>query len=169
VLQRGELASDRDRIFPGILKNMREIAHNLLSVVERARRVLEAVSEENAGARRIAGGWSSKEIVGHLIDSASNNHQRFVRAALEGGLVWPGYDQNGCVRVQGFQQAPWPMLIDVWGSMNQLLAHILAHLPAEAAQARCRIGSDTEMSLEELARAYVAHLEHHLDQLGVAG
>lgn len=148
---------------------MRETSHSLLSAVERAQDVLKAIGEEEASAPRTAGGWSSKEIVGHLIDSASNNHQRFVRAALEGGLVWPDYDQNGCVRVQAFQQAPWPLLIEVWSSLNRLLAHILANLPAQAAQARCRIGSGTEVPLEELARAYVAHLEHHLAQLGVAG
>lgn len=147
---------------------MREIAQNLLLIVERAQSVLEAVGEENAGSTRIAGGWSSKEIVGHLIDSASNNHQRFVRAALEGALVWPEYEQNRWVQVQAFQQAPWALLIEVWSSLNRLLGHVLAHLPAEAAQARCRVGSDTELSLEELARAYVAHLKHHLDQLGVA-
>src|SRR5690242_5356063 len=102
---------------------MREIAHNLVSTVERARCVLEAISEESAGARRIPEGWSSKEIVGHLIDSAANNHQRFVRAALEGALVWPGYDQNGWVRVQAYQQASWPQLIESWSALNRLLAH----------------------------------------------
>jgi hypothetical protein len=115
----------------------------------------------------LPGGWSRKQVIGHLIDSASNNHQRFVRAALAGSLVWPDYDQNGCVRVQAFQEASWPMVVDVWEGLNRLLAHVLAHLPTGAANASCRIGDHDPIPLEELARQYVAHIEHHLEQVGI--
>ncbi len=114
----------------------------------------------------LSGGWSSKQVLGHLIDSAVNNHQRFVRAAIEGGLRWPGYDQNGCVRVESFQDAPWPLLIDAWSGLNRLLVHILERLPAEAAAAPCAIGDDPAVPLRELAESYVNHLEHHLAQIG---
>jgi hypothetical protein len=144
---------------------MRDCSERLARLVDRAGPVLRARSEEEVRAPRIAGGWSSKQILGHLIDSAANNHQRFVRAALEGSLVWPGYDQNGCVRIEAFQQAPWPLLVETWASLNRLLAHVLAHLPAASAEAPCRIGSDNAITLAALAESYIAHLEHHLDQL----
>lgn len=37
--------------------------------------------------------WSKKEILGHLIDSATNNHHRFVRVQFETNLKI-SYDQN---------------------------------------------------------------------------
>jgi hypothetical protein len=144
---------------------MREIADQLAGVVEQSARRLRELSDQEASGPALAGGWSRKQVIGHLIDSASNNHQRWVRAALAGDLVWPGYDQNGCVSVQAFQEAPWPMLLDVWESFNRLLVHVLAHLPAESADASCRIGEHAPVPLDQLARQYVEHMRHHLDQV----
>ena len=67
------------------------------------------ISEADSGTPLHPGGWSRKQVIGHLIDSASNNHQRFVRAALQGSLEFPAYDQEGCVRVQAVQEMPWPV------------------------------------------------------------
>src|ERR1700690_2176262 len=119
---------------------MKESSLQLAAIVDQSGRRLRSISERDASKPVLSGGWSSKQVLGHLIDSASNNHQRFVRAALEGELEWPGYDQEGCVRVEAFQQAPWPMLIDAWTGMNLLLSHVLANLPQHAATFRCRIG-----------------------------
>ena len=44
--------------------------------------------------------WSKKEILGHLIDSASNNHQRFVRAQFTARLEFPEYEQKSWVKSQ---------------------------------------------------------------------
>jgi hypothetical protein len=147
--------------------SMREIAAELSGIVERAARLLRETSDQEASAPALPGGWSRKQAIGHLIDSASNNHQRFVRAALAGSLVWPGYDQNGCVSIQAFQEAPWPMLLDVWEALNRLLAHVLEHLPPESAAASCRIGEHEPVPLAQLARQYMEHMLHHLDQLGI--
>jgi hypothetical protein len=148
---------------------MREIAAELAGVVERSAPALREIGDLDASAPALPGGWSRKQVIGHLIDSASNNHQRFVRAALAGGLVWPGYDQDGCVKVQAFQEAAWPMLLDAWESLNRLLVHVLTHLPPAAASASCRIGEHAPVPLEELARQYVQHMHHHLAQLATPG
>jgi len=103
-----------------------------------------------------------------LIDSASNNHQRFVRAALQTSLDFPGYDQDGNVRVQAVQEADWMLLITLWGTYNRYLAHVIAHLPAAKLETACRIGSGAATTLEFLATDYLTHLVHHLHQLGVA-
>ena len=144
---------------------MREIAEELAGVIERSAPPLRQIADRDASAPALHGGWSRKQVIGHLIDSAFNNHQRWVRAALAGSLVWPGYDQDGCVSIQAFQDAPWPMLLDVWEGMNRLLVHILTHLPAAAASASCRIGDHAPIPLAELARQYVQHMHHHLDQI----
>ena len=147
---------------------MREIADRLAGVVGRAAPLLRKAGDAEAGAPALPGGWSRKQVIGHLIDSASNNHQRFVRAALAGSLVFPNYDQNGCVNVQAFQEAPWTMVVDAWEAMNRLLVHVLAHLPEEAAGAPCQIGDHEAIPLRQLAQQYLDHMRHHLEQIGVS-
>ncbi len=109
--------------------------------------------------------WSKKEILGHLMDSATNNHQRFVRAALQGELTFPGYDQEPLVDLQKFSEMDWSFLVDLWASYNRFIAHVLSVLPASAAKVNCNIGSNAPATLEWIARDYVAHMKHHLNQI----
>jgi hypothetical protein len=147
---------------------LKQLSHRLLQLVDTAHPVLSQV-EDHASTEPIrTGGWSRKQLLGHLIDSASNNHQRFVRASLQNALNFPGYDQNGNVRAQHFQSAHWPELVSLWASYNRFLAHVIAHLPAAKLQTSCRIGSDNPVTLEFLANDYVAHLSHHLEQMGIS-
>jgi hypothetical protein len=104
----------------------------------------------------------------HLIDSASNNHQRFVRATLQTSLDVPGYDQTGSVRVQAVQYADWQLLVSLWATYNRYLAHVIGQLPATKLETVCRIGSGDAVTLGFLATDYVTHLVHHLNQLGAA-
>lgn len=69
--------------------------------------------------------WSRKQVMGHLVDSASNNHQRFVRAAIDGEYVGPGYAQEQWVAVGRYQEAGWAELISFWRLYNLHLAHVL--------------------------------------------
>jgi len=128
---------------------------------------LRAFTEDDVTRPCIEGGWSRKQVLGHLIDSASNNHQRFVRALLAPELDDPGYDTPGCVRVERFAEADWSLLVDLWSSYNRLLAHILEGVPDNKRSTPCRIGGAPPMTLEALALDYVRHLKHHLAQIGV--
>jgi hypothetical protein len=58
---------------------MKTESMHLFDIIQKARIELEAIDEESASTKTIDGKWSIKEIIGHLIDSAANNHQRFVR------------------------------------------------------------------------------------------
>jgi DinB family protein len=149
------------------ITNMSEITKTLLSLVEQAEAQLREVSDAESGTPVRPNGWSRKEILGHLIDSASNNHQRFVRAALQPSLEFPAYDQNGCVRVQAPAAAEWTLLVSLWAEYNRYLAHVLAQLPAGKLETPCRIGSSEPVTLGFLAEDYVKHTVHHLAQIGV--
>ncbi len=78
-----------------------------MRVVEETEKRLSAITEQESTTRSGDGKWSRKEVLGHLIDSASNNHQRFVRAQLDGALNFPGYQQDGWNRAQQYQSEPW--------------------------------------------------------------
>ena|SRR5271154_4841666 len=145
---------------------MRELSAQLLSVVDAVEPRLREISEAESGMPLLKGGWSRKQLIGHLIDSASNNHQRFVRAALQPSLEFPGYDQEGNIRVQAVEQADWFLLIPLWAAYNRYLAHVIAHLPDSKLDTPCRIGSGEPVTLRFLATDYLTHLVHHLNQIG---
>ena len=147
---------------------MKELSEKLLSVVDAAEPRLHQISAAESAKPILNGGWSCKQVMGHLIDSASNNHQRFVRAALQPSLEFPRYDQDGNVRVQAPQEADWPLLISLWAAYNRYLAHILAHLPASKLETIIKIGDGEPLTLHFVASDYVRHLLHHLQQIGVA-
>ena len=147
---------------------MKKLSEDLRRILDAAEPRLRAVSEQESEKPVLRGGWSRKQVIGHLIDSAANNHQRFVRASLQGSLEFPGYDQDGMVRVQAVQQADWLTLIALWTSYNRFLAHVIAHIPPDKQETICRIGSHEPVTLRFLAEDYVAHMVHHLGQIGAA-
>lgn len=147
---------------------MSQVAERLLAAIDFAEPKLRGVSESDAERPALRGGWSRKQLLGHLIDSASNNHQRFVRAALQPSLNFPGYDQDGNVHVQHPQEASWTLLVSLWAAYNRYLAHVIANLPEAKLQTPCQIGADQPVTLQFLAKDYLNHLNHHLGQIGVA-
>jgi hypothetical protein len=146
---------------------MRQLSDRLARIVDAVEKELREVSEKDSQEAILPGKWSRKQILGHLIDSASNNHQRFVRAALQDSLEFPGYNQGDCVEVQAIAKADWQTLVALWASYNRYLAHVVAHLPAAKLEVPCRIGSNGPVTLEWLAQDYVRHLVHRLDQMGL--
>ena len=147
---------------------MRELSDQLRSLVEAAEPGLRQIPESDSMSPALPGGWSRKQVLGHLIDSASNNHQRFVLAMLQSSLDFPGYDQQGNIRVQAVQEADWELLISLWAAYNRYLAHLIAHIPPSQTDTPCRIGAGEPITLGLLASGYLTHLRHHLHQLGVA-
>ena len=133
--------------------------------IESALPELEGLSEIEAGERIGSSKWSKKEILGHLIDSASNNHQRFVRAQLSAEIKLPGYEQASWVNTQHYAEESWSSLVQLWESYNRHLLHIISAIPETALQNHCFIGEDEPVTLEFLVQDYVRHLKHHLDQL----
>jgi DinB superfamily len=145
---------------------MKDLSEQLLRVVEAAEPKLRKITEPESSKPALPGGWSRKQVLGHLIDSASNNHQRFVRATLQPSLDFPRYDQDGNIRMQAPQEADWSLLVTLWAAYNRYLAHIIARLPAAKLETVCRIGSDEAVTLGFLASDYLRHLVHHLNQIG---
>jgi hypothetical protein len=127
--------------------------------------VLARLSEAESDQRPSPDRWTKKEVVGHLIDSASNNHQRFVRGQIAAGQDFPGYEQERWVRIQDYQGARWADLIDLWRAYNTHLLHVAGRMSEEGQRATCRLGGGAEVTLVGLFVAYVDHLEHHLRKM----
>lgn len=147
------------------MSNIHDVVADLRDTLRQTMPALEAISETDSLRLRGAGSWSRKQILGHLIDSALNNLHRFVRAQQTEELVFPGYDQRRWVDAGGYSERPWPALVSLWGALNAQVAHVIAAIPAERLGTPCRIGDGPPVSLEYIARDYVKHLRHHLEQV----
>ena len=144
------------------------IANELVGVVETASQKLRLLQETEVSQKPAPGKWSKKEILGHLIDSATNNHQRFVRAQMTDELTFPGYEQDEWVRRQDYNAKAWNELVELWRLFNRHVAHIIRNLSEEKIQTPVRIGQSAEpMALGLIVEDYLTHMRHHLHQLGV--
>lgn len=129
-----------------------------------AEQKLLAFSETQSETARSAGKWTPKEIIGHLIDSASNNHQRFVRGQLQNNLSLPGYEQDHWVRVQYYRSEEWKSLISLWKFYNTHLLHTISHIPDEALKNTHTLQNKT-VTLDFIVRDYLEHMKHHQRQI----
>ena len=148
-----------------ILMNFQSLSGELSEIVRNSETWLHQIGNADATFHPAPEKWSKKEILAHLIDSASNNHQRFVRAASEGKLEFPGYDQARMIILENPNLASWELLLELWSSYNRYLAHVLTQLPESCSAAPCKIGGRPPVTLLWLAADYVEHLKHHLNQI----
>ncbi len=146
---------------------MQNALKELESLLAMAMPRLLALSEADGSSRPAPDKWSRKEILGHLIDSASNNHQRFVRAQLSSEIRLPGYEQESWVRTQSYQTESWENLVQLWNSFNLHLLHLGTQIPGDRLNSMCFIGTNEPVTLEFLFVDYVRHVKHHLRQIFV--
>lgn len=160
------------------ITQMLDYAEELRHAVRAAKPLLENLSEDESARSPAPGKWSPREIIGHLIDSASNNHQRFVRAQFKDDLIFPGYEQDKWVSVQQYRLAPWSELIALWEHFNLHIARVMETVPKdERIRLRARHNldelawkpapRDEPATLDYFMRDYVGHLRHHLAQIGI--
>jgi DinB superfamily len=143
----------------------RDLSLLLSQPVERELPNLRNVSEERASLARAPGKWSAKEELGHLIDSATNNHIRFVRAAIDGEFRGPGYAQDDWVRLHDYSGMLWESIVNIWFQYNTLLARLVDRIPDDRLNALCFIGTSPAVTLRFVIEDYVLHMQHHIDQL----
>jgi hypothetical protein len=125
---------------------------------------------------RKEGAWSRKQILGHLIDSASVNHQRFIEAQINDSIVFSGYAHERWVEAQGYQDQDWEELVTLWSALNMHICEVVERIPADvrdklhdqhsyAKTAFRELSDDQASTLGYLIKDYFAHLQYHLDQI----
>lgn len=144
---------------------MQNVIEDFRRTIDESYDQLTRFTEDASAAPVSSGKWSRRELIGHLIDSASNNHQRFVRAQIDGALTFPGYEQESWVARQAYKDESWANLTSLWKSYNLHLLHIISHMPDDKLEVLCRIGGGEPVTLRFIAEDYLKHLKHHLGQI----
>jgi len=126
---------------------------------------LDAIEPDVANVPWREGGWTRKQIVGHLLDSAANNRQRFVRAAIDGSYVGPGYAQDAWVASHGYAHLSWKTLVEWWNVEHNILMAVVERIPEDRMTAQCTVGNDAPVTLRYLIEDYTRHQFHHFAQL----
>jgi hypothetical protein len=125
---------------------------------------------------RKEGAWSRKQILGHLIDSASVNHQRIIEAQISGSIVFEGYAHEKWVELQGYQEQDWEELVTLWCALNMHICTVVEQIPADVLEkphsehrfeemAFRPVPNDQPSTLGYIIEDYFAHLRYHLDQI----
>lgn len=144
---------------------MKDTANQIRRTVNEASAAMVRMKSDEVSLRRRPDGWSKKEILGHLIDSAANNHQRFVRASYHAAASFPTYDQNAWVRIQQYQASEWVGLVTLWSAFNRHLSDVIDRIPEEAKSSPCNVGKAEPVTLGFVVTDYLRHLQHHVSQI----
>ncbi|HEV8396976.1 MAG TPA: DinB family protein [Vicinamibacterales bacterium] len=122
----------------------------------------EALSRERAQPD----GWCAREIVGHLIDSACNNHRRWIVGQTPGLAKFDGYEQNEWVSRQRYVDESWSDVVALWAAYNRHLRHVISGTPAENLRMSATASDGGgPVKVGFLMQDYVGHIRHHLEQV----
>ena len=152
---------------------------NLQVFTERINKSVDAlleISDESAAIKKSVNKWSRKEILGHLIDSANVNYNRFINAVSKEDLIFGTYPQNEWVELQSYNSRDWRQLIFLWKSLNVHIIELVKNIPEEKLfrlttshnfNNICwkEVQEGEKSSLDYLINDYFGHLEHHLKQI----
>lgn len=143
---------------------MIEVSATLNRIVQQASEKFRKMSVTDWEFRKAPGKWSRKQILGHMVDSAANNHQRFVRAQYRDKTPI-SYDGDTWVKAQDYNSEDAKVLVELWINYNLHLAHVIAKIDADKYGVLFNADAKEPVTLEWIVKDYVRHMEHHLKQI----
>jgi len=144
---------------------MQEVADELRHLIVTFVPMMRELNDAEIAIRPRPKKWARKEVLGHLIDSASNNHQKFVRMMAQPHLNFVGYKQDDWVDLQNYAAADWRQMIGLWESYNQLIAYLIETVKPEHLSHTINVEDAGPFTLEFIMPDYVEHMKHHLRQI----
>lgn len=144
---------------------MKDTATDLENIIELFKKDYLNLDDLLAETKISEDKWTLKEIIGHLIDSASNNHQRFIRLILSEEIQFPDYNNEEWLQVQSHNEIKFSNLVSLFYYFNTLIVNILKNIDPKSLNNRWNVQWDENTSfitLENLAEHYVDHMRNHI-------
>jgi hypothetical protein len=147
--------------------SFKEIADQLREITIREEAFLTSLSDDTVTGRRNGQGRNAKEILGHLIDSASNNHQRMVRLQYCEELLFPDYTRQNdqWIAIQRYGEAPWEELVALWKHYNLHMARVIGSADPAKGENFWRDSEGEKITLRYMTEIYLYHLEMHIGEI----
>jgi len=142
----------------------------ILQLLEEWEPRLMALSEEIISGPTNSQNRSIRQILGHLVDSASNNTHRMIHLQYrENPMSFPNYATNGnnnrWIAIQDFQHENWQNLIQLWKYANLHLVHVIRNVDQTKLDNQWRSSETKLISLRENIEGYLPHFELHLREI----
>ena len=143
-----------------------EAKNEVLMLVGQALLDFNKISKESWDEKPNPIKWSRKELLGHLIDSASNNLRRLIVGQYEQGTKIV-YHQDEWVAYQNYQEMDVDDVKTLWKLMNEQIAHVIGRIPQSKLDNTCDTGKGkVEVhTLVYFIEDYIVHLKYHLKQI----
>lgn len=156
--------------------SMPENYSKFILIINDSEKSLLQISDEESSVKKSPTKWSKKEILGHLIDSAGINQNRFLIAVFKDNLIFETYNQDEWVKLHQYNNQNWGNLIQLWKLLNLQIAEVVQNIQVEKKLANTVIHnfdkicfiiveSNQESNLDYLINDYITHMEHHLKQI----
>ena len=144
------------------------ITNGISSVIECVENILRTLPIDVITQRRNRQNRTIKMILGHLVDSASNNQQRMVRLQYSKYLlVFPDYRQDNdlWIALQDYQNEDWQNLISLWKYFNLHMIHLIQSVDNSKLDSYWCDFEGTKVTLQEMIEGYLDHLQHHINEI----
>ena len=146
------------------------VSQGLLSLVEEWEPKLSSLSDDVISERRNSQNRTIKQIVGHMIDSASNNTHRIVHLHYQPSpLIFPDYANLGnndkWIAIQNYQEEKWDDLVQLWKYSNIHLAHVIRNVNIDKLENVWTTALNKNVSLKDMISDYLRHIKLHLNEI----
>ena len=131
---------------------------------------LTTLPDEVIAGRRNNQGRTIKQILGHMIDSASNNTHRIVHLQYqESPFRFPNYASHGnndrWIAIQHYQEENWINMVNLWKYANLHIIHVIRHVDTSKLNNQWYYSEDRLISLKDGIVDYLRHFILHLEEI----
>ena len=131
---------------------------------------LSALSEDVVSNRRNSQNRNIKQILGHMVDSATNNTHRIIHLQYQGNpLIFPDYAALGnndrWIAIQNYQTENWSDLVQLWKYSNRHIIHVINNVNPDKLDNIWLSALDEEVSLRNMINGYLSHFELHMNEI----
>ena len=142
----------------------------LLSLVEEWDLKLLSLSEDVLTKKENSQHRTIKQIVGHMIDSATNNIHRIVHLQYQPSpLVFPDYANLGnndrWIAIQDYKSENWNDLVQLWKYLNIHIVHVINHVNPDKLTNEWITALNVKVSLKSMIQNYTGHIRLHLNEI----